>query len=97
MVCILQQRTEIIIIYWKCRRCTRKTVTLFIERYPNSNLNHKYVLELVAKFSGTGSVAGTKSNNWRVFTAEPFRSFRIVVHQVGMSHETLKLNSFLSQ
>lgn len=47
MVLTLQQITEIIIIYEECRRCARKT---FNETYPNSNLSHKYVTELVAMF-----------------------------------------------
>ena len=110
MVFTLQQRTEIILIYGECERCARRAARMFNLRYPNSNLNHKYVLKLVAKFSETGSVANKKRNNRRVldeaaqievlgtFTAEPSTSLRVVARQVDMSHETvrkaLKLHKF---
>ena len=66
MVFTLQQIIDIILIYGECGGCARRTSRMFNERYPNSNLNHKYVLQLVAKFSETGSVANKKRNISRV-------------------------------
>lgn len=39
---------------------------MFAQIYANSNLNQKYVLGLVAKFSETGFVANKEINNFRV-------------------------------
>lgn len=39
---------------------------MFNKTYPNSNLNRKYILECVAKFSETGSVVKKIRNNRRV-------------------------------
>lgn len=59
----LQQKTEIIICE-ECRRCIKRTATMFNERRHNSSLNYKYILEWVAKF--TDSVAYKKKHNGRV-------------------------------
>lgn len=102
MVFTNEQRVEIIFMYGECRRSARQTAAMFNERYPGMNLNHKYVLELVAKFRETGSVANKKRSNPRVLNEEaqievlgtivanPTSSLRTVARVVGMSHETVR-------
>lgn len=60
MVFTLQQKTEIIPIYGKCRRCVRRTAIIFNEKYPNHILYHKYVLELITNFNLIRSVTTKK-------------------------------------
>lgn len=102
MVYSVQERTEIIFIYGEVGKCARRTAFVFNERNPNRDVTHRYVLDLVAKFSETGSVSNKKRINLRVlneeaqievlgtFTAEPTSSLRTVAEQTGMSHETVR-------
>ncbi|CAH1986436.1 unnamed protein product [Acanthoscelides obtectus] len=73
---------------------TKKTAEIFNERHENSNVHRKYVLELVAKFRETGSVANKKRN-----IENPIRNEAIEVRTVcGVSRRTvqriLKAHSF---
>lgn len=66
MVYSIQERTEIIFIYGEVGKCARRTALVFNERNRNREVSHRYVLDLVAKFSETGSVSNKKRNNLRV-------------------------------
>jgi len=102
MVYTLQERIEIILIYGEVRKCARRAAVLFNERNPNREVSHRYVLDLVTKFSETGSVNNKTRKNRRVldeeaeievlgtFVAEPTNSLRSVAEQTGMSHETVR-------
>lgn len=102
MVYSIQERTEIIFIYGEVGKCARRTALVFNERNRNREVSHRYVLDLVAKFSETGSVSNKKRNNLRVmnegaqievlglFAAEPTSSLRTVAVQTGISHETVR-------
>lgn len=60
MVYSVEERVEIITLFFKNDDCAHRTANLFNERHPNRNINRKYILELVAKFRETGSVANKK-------------------------------------
>ncbi|KAL1494962.1 hypothetical protein ABEB36_010461 [Hypothenemus hampei] len=110
MVYTVQQKIEIIFIYGECVRWTRRTAAIFNESIPNTNLNHKYVLELIAKFTEIGSITNKKTVRMHVlsevaqievlgsFVAQPTTSLRVVAREVGTFHETvtkaLKSNKF---
>ncbi|CAH1986618.1 unnamed protein product [Acanthoscelides obtectus] len=56
------------------------TAEIFNERHENSNVHRKYVLELVAKFRETGSVANKKrniENPIRILKAHSFHPYKI--------------------
>jgi len=60
MVYSIEERVEIIELYFINNQCARVTATLFNDRHPDRHVHHGYILELVAKFRQTGSVANKK-------------------------------------
>lgn len=57
---VLHLGIQIILVNGKLGSCAKRTVAVFNEENQNSNLKHNYVLELVAKFNGTGPLANKK-------------------------------------
>lgn len=78
MVYSTAERVEIIEIFFGNNQCSNRTAQIFNERHENSNVHRKYVLELVAKFRETGSVANKKRN-----IENPIRNEAIEVGVLG--------------
>lgn len=81
MVYSTAERVEIIEIFFGNNQCANRTAEIFNERHENSNVHRKYVLELVAKFRETGSVANKKRN-----IEDPIRNQAIEVAVLGQVH-----------
>lgn len=62
MVYTLQERIQIVELFFLNNQNALRTAELFNERGENRNVQRKYVLELIAKFRETGSVANKKRN-----------------------------------
>lgn len=65
MVYSIEERVEIITLFFKNNDSARVTAALFNERHPAKNVTAAYVLHLVAKFNATGSVENRKRANER--------------------------------
>lgn len=63
MVYSIQERVEIISIFFKTDECATRTAALFNERHEDKHVHHSYVRDLVRKFQQSGSVANRKRNN----------------------------------
>lgn len=66
MVYSIAERVLIIELYYENGRCANVTARLFNDQNRDKHVNRKYVLELVAKFRETGSLANRK----RIVAAE---------------------------
>lgn len=60
MVYSVQERVEIISLFYKNHENATITANLFNERHADKHLHHPYVLDLVRKFVRTGSVTNSK-------------------------------------
>nr|XP_022918112.1 uncharacterized protein LOC111427283 [Onthophagus taurus] len=97
-------------MYGSQNECARRTAAVFNERHPDKNVSHTYVLNLMKKFTQTGSVANIKHNESRVlnetaqlevlghFGINPNTSLRQVSRATGISlgsvHKVVKLHKF---
>ena len=63
MVYSIQERVEIISIFFKTDECATRTAALFNERHEDKHVHHSYVRNLVRIFQQSGSVANRKRNN----------------------------------
>ncbi|KAL1508990.1 hypothetical protein ABEB36_003799 [Hypothenemus hampei] len=72
----LGEKGDIVLIYGAENHCARRTAATFNERDPNKMSFHRYVLNLIAKFTETGSVGNMKQNRPRVLNK---------VAQIGVS------------
>src|SRR6202042_2167310 len=110
MVYTLVERVEIILIFGAQNQCARQTAVIFNARHPEKITSHRYVLDLVTKFTQTGSVANKKRNHRKVldedaqvevlghFGINPNISLRKIVDATGISlgsvHTVTKLHKF---
>lgn len=110
MVYTLGERVELILIYGAENQCARRTAVTFNVRHPEKTTSHRYVLDLVAKFTETGSVANKKRDQQRVldeaaqvevlghFGINPNTSLRKVVDATGISlgsvHKVTKIHKY---
>lgn len=78
MVYSVEERVEIIKLFFKNKDCARVTAALFNERHPEHNVSAVYVLQLVAKFNATGSVGNKK----RVHERDEARKMAVLGHVV---------------
>jgi len=62
MVYSIAERVEIVELYFINNQCARRTATVFNYQHVNKHVHHSYILELIAKFRQTGSVANKKRN-----------------------------------
>lgn len=103
MVYSVEERVEIISIFFENGKCARRTANLFNQLHEDKQLHHSYVLELVRKFRQTGSVANQKKNyENRVRTEEaevailghinldPTTSTRKLAEESGFSRTTVR-------
>lgn len=60
MTYTLQERVEIISLFFRSNDCARAAALSYNELHLNAHLSHTYVLQLVAKFRETGSVLNKK-------------------------------------
>lgn len=70
MVYTLEERKEMLKIYFQNNDCARATARIFNERHPDKNVYHSFIIQLVHKFEVTGSVANKKHNRTRTVTGE---------------------------
>lgn len=110
MVYTLGEKVEIVLIYGAENQCARRTAATFNERHPEKSTSHRYVLDLIAKFTETGSVSNRKRTEPRVlnqatqieilghFGINPRSSLRQIsaaTHiSLGSVHKVAKLHKF---
>lgn len=70
MVFTIQERVEIVKLFYRNQECARATARLFTEIHPDKPIRHKYVLDIVQKFSETGSVANRKHQRHGIINDE---------------------------
>lgn len=106
----LAEKVEIVFIYGSVNRCARRTAAVFNERHPDRSTSHRFVLDLIQKFTETGSVCRVKRTDRRVlneatqievlghFAMNPTTSIRQIATATGISlgsvHKVTKLNKF---
>lgn len=78
MVYTLQERIEIVELFFANNQNAFRTAELFNEREENRNVQRKYVIELIRKFRETGSVANKKRN-----VEKPVRNEAVEVAVLG--------------
>lgn len=70
MVYTVQERVEMVTLYYENQKCARAAARIFNNNHPGRNVQHKYVLQLINKFVATGSVNNKKSNRARIVNNE---------------------------
>lgn len=78
MVYTLQERIEIVSIYFKNDNCARATERMFNTNHPGRRVGSQYVLQLLNKFMETGSVGNKKHEPQR-----PIRNEAVEVAVLG--------------
>lgn len=70
MVYSTQERVEMVRLYYENGSNARAAARVFNESHPEKNVRHKYVLELLQKFTETGSVLNIKRNAIQIVNNE---------------------------
>lgn len=76
MVYSVEERVEMIKLFFRNNDSARTTAALFNERHPQKNVSAAYVVQLVAKFDATGSVGNKK----RVYERDEAREVAVLGH-----------------
>lgn len=76
MVYSVEERVEMIKLFFRNNDSARVTADLFNERHPGNNVSAAYVVQLVAKFDATGSVGNKK----RVYERDEAREVAVLGH-----------------
>lgn len=80
MVYSLEEKVELIALFFKNDECYNRAANLFNELHPNKFVSRKYVSEVVAKFRQTGSVVNKKRDTEREF---PVRNEATAIEVLG--------------
>lgn len=102
MVYTIAERVEMVLCYG-AQQSFRRVAAIFNDRYPDKNVSHVYVRQLITKFQDTGSVANIKRNQPTVvdepaqieilgqFAINPTMSTRGAARATGISREAIRI------
>jgi hypothetical protein len=91
MVYTLQERVQIVGLYYEHGKSARTAARVFNENHPGKNVRHKYVLELLNKLMETGNVNNRKHNRSGIVNDEAINV--AVLGHVAMMENTQSLTS----
>ena len=60
MVYSIEERVEIVALWYRNHDCARTTARIFNANHPERNVSHQYVKQLMDKFVATGSLLNKK-------------------------------------
>lgn len=85
MVYSLQERIELVGLYYKNNSSARAAARIFNETHQGGHATHKYVIDLMHKFTSTGSVGNKKHNRLELVNNEAIEV--AVLGQVSLENQ----------